>query len=271
MIRARTFALSFALVAGFAPALRAAETVDRLTRVVPIAAGTPIRVDATIAAVSLTGSSRSDVRIEIVRHASSAEGLRRFPATIDARPDGVHVAVVQADESRSAELKAEIAIEAPADVIVALRVFEGRVRLAGLRAGCNVDLRRGAIEASKLAGRIRLEAGIGSVDVRDSDLTSGGMMRLRLFNGPLHVRFARTPDNARVLALVFNGALTSDIPLTRKDRFGPRFGETTLGTGDPVLSMDVVKGDIAITVDRSGATSGASRSRRRTGPAAPRG
>ena len=270
MTRAFAFATAWALAAGCAAPLCAAEAVDRLTRVVPISAGTPISVDATIATVTLTGSPRSDVRIEIVRRAPSAADLGRFPATIDARPDGLHIAVVQADDGRDAELSAEIAIEAPADAIVkALRVFEGRVRLVGLRAACNVDLRRGAIEASRLAGRIRLEAGIGGVDVRDSDLTPGGMMRLRVFNGPLHVRFARAPENVRVLALVFNGALTSDIPLTTKDRFGPRFGETTLGTGDPVLSLDVVKGDIAISVNH--ATAGGSRSRRRSGPAAPRG
>ena len=56
------------------------------------------------------------------------------------------------------------------------------------------------------------------------------MMRLRVFNGPLRVRFAKPPANARILAVTFNGRLTSDIPLTMKDAFGPRFGETTLGT-----------------------------------------
>jgi hypothetical protein len=35
-----------------------------------------------------------------------------------------------------------------------------------------------------------------------------------------------------------------------KDQFGPLFGETTLGSGEPVMSLDVVKGDIAITVAR---------------------
>jgi len=75
-------------------------------------------------------------------------------------------------------------------------------------------------------------------------------MRLRVFNGPLRVRFARTPANARILALTFNGTITSDIPLTMRDQFGPRFGESTIGAGDPVVSMDVVKGDITVAVDR---------------------
>ncbi len=115
---------------------------------------------------------------------------------------------------------------------------------------CDVDVWRGAIEASGVAGRVRLESGIGSIDVTDAALTPGGMMRLRVFNGPLRVRFARPPANARILAVTFNGTITSDIPLTMKDQFGPRFGETTLGSGDPVMSIDVVTGDITIAIEK---------------------
>src|SRR5205814_8235700 len=131
-------------------------------------------------------------------------------------------------------------------VFGSVRVFEGRVRLHILRRAGDVALQRGAIEAAGLGGRVRLDTGLGSVDVRGAELTPGGMMRLRVFNGPLRVRFAHPPANARILALTFNGAITSDIPLTMTDRFGPRFGESTIGTGDPVLSMDVVKGDISV-------------------------
>ena len=142
-----------------------------------------------------------------------------------------------------------IVIAAPVSAVFqAIRVFEGRIRLTNVKGACDVDLRRGPIEATGLAGRIRLEAGIGSVDVKQSELTPGGMMRLRVFNGPVRVRFPARPQNARILAVTLNGTLTSDIPLTMKDKFGPRFGETTLGTGDPVMSIDAVKGDIAIKV-----------------------
>ena len=75
-------------------------------------------------------------------------------------------------------------------------------------------------------------------------------MRLRVFNGPIRVRFARPPASARILAVTFNGAVSSDIPLAMRDSFGPRFGEATIGSGDPVMSLDVVKGDIAISVEK---------------------
>ena len=231
------------------PSVARASVTDRVTRTIPLAPRTPIRVDATIAEITITGSNRMDVLVEIVRHAPSAADLTRFPALVDARPDALHISAVQAGDGRDPDLKTEITISAPADAVFdAVRVFEGRVKLTNLKAACDVDLRRGAIDATGLAGRVRLEAGIGSLDLKQPELTPGGMLRLRVFNGPLRVRFARAPANARILAVTLNGTITSDIPLTMKDKFGPRFGETTIGSGEPVMSIDVVKGDISIVV-----------------------
>ena len=58
---------------------------------------------------------------------------------------------------------------------------------------------------------------------------------------------AARPTDARILALALNGQITSSIPLTMRDTWGPRWGETTLGKGEPVISLDVVTGSIAIT------------------------
>jgi hypothetical protein len=227
-----------------------ADATDRVTRTVTLPPGLAVRVDATVADVTITGSSRSDVSVEIVRHAPTQADLARYPAVIETTSDALHIGAVQQDDGRDGRLKTEIVVHAPAAAVFqAVRVFEGRVRVSALTGACDVDIRRGAIEAAGLAGRVRLESGIGSVDVRDSALTPGGMMRLRVFNGPLRVRFARAPANARILATTFNGVITSDIPLTMKNAFGPRFGETTIGSGDPVMVLDAVTGDIAITVD----------------------
>jgi hypothetical protein len=242
--------VAIALVVGSATILSAAVT-DRVTRTVALPAGTSIRVDATIADLTITGSNRSDVEIDIIRRAPSSADLAKYPALIETSADGLHISAVQADDGRDAQLKTQIAIRAPATAVFqSVRVFEGKITLSHLTRASDVDLRRGPIEAIALAGRIRLESGIGSLDVRESDLTPGGMMRLRVFNGPLRVRFARPPQSARILALTFNGAIASDIPLTKKEEFGPRFGETTIGNGDPVLNMDVVKGDITISVGK---------------------
>jgi hypothetical protein len=230
-------------------ALGAGPVTDRMSRLVPIAPGTPIRIDATIADVAITGSARSDLRLDIVRRVPSRDDLSKLPVTIDERPDGVHVAVVQQDDGRNPNVKSAITIAVPSDAVLqSVRVFEGSVRLTNLNGACDVDLQRGVIGGVRLGGRLRLESGLGGIDVRDADLTPGGSMRLRVFNGPLRVRFSRRPINARILAVTLNGTIASEIPLVVKDGFGPRFGGATLGSGEPVLSADVVKGDITLSV-----------------------
>ena len=242
-------AASFSTCAVLRAAVAGVDTTDRVARTLPLAPGRTVRVEATIADLTIIGSDRPDVSVEVVRRAPAAADLARYPVAIDDASDGLRVRVVQADEGRDANLKSEIIVRAPAGAAFdAVRVFEGRVRVSGLRRGCDVDIRRGAIEAAGLAGRVRLESGIGSVEIRDSELTPGGMMRLRVFNGPLRVALPRPPASARVLAVTFNGSIASDIPLAMKDSFGPRFGEATIGAGDPVMSLDVVTGDITITV-----------------------
>jgi hypothetical protein len=70
--------------------------------------------------------------------------------------------------------------------------------------------------------------------------------RARTFNGDLRLAFAARPTDARIMALALNGTVRSDIPLTLRTGWGPRWGETTLGRGEPVVSLDVVTGDIRI-------------------------
>jgi len=229
----------------------AANVVDRVARSLTLAAGTPLRIEATVSDVTVVGSDRADVSVEIIRRAPATADFLRFPVVIDETRDGVTINITQRNDGRDAALKTEIVVQAPASVVLqAVRVFEGRVRVSGLTQACGVNLQRGPIDATALAGRIHLETGIGNIDVHDPTLTPGGMLFLRVFNGQVRVHFPHTPDNARILATTFNGAITSDIPLTKRDAFGPRFGETTIGAGDPLMSIDAVKGDIAITVGK---------------------
>lgn len=247
-------AASLWVVPGGIPSARTAiadAITDRFERTLSFS-DKPIRVDVTIGDLTITGSDRPDIAIQIVRHAPSRIDLGKFPPVVDDSADHLRIAVAQEGGLHDARLSSDIVIRAPSRArFDAVRVFEGRVHVSGLTAACDVDLRRGPVQAASVAGRVRLESGVGSVDVQDARLTPNGMMRLRVFNGPLRVQFASAPANARILAVTLNGRISSDIPLTMKDRFGPRFGETTLGSGDPVMSLDVVKGDIAISVAAS--------------------
>ena len=196
-----------------------ADTSDRLSKTVPLPPGRAIRIEATVADLSIVGSDRTDLAVEIVRRAPSAGDLAKYPVVIDDNPSALRIAVSQAEAGRDPALRTDIAIAAPVTAVFeAIRVFEGHVRLTNIKGVCDVDLRRGAIDAAGIGGRVRLEAGIGSVEVRQAELTSGGMMRLRVFNGPLRVRFC-VGRFARFFRRVAHGrilAISPGIPLFRR-------------------------------------------------------
>ena len=74
---------------------------------------------------------------------------------------------------------------------------------------------------------------------------------MRAFHGDVKLRLDPAPSDARILATTFNGKISSDIPVRSKDGFGVRFAEATLGKGEPVISIDVVTGDVLITTGRA--------------------
>jgi hypothetical protein len=220
---------------------------ERLVRTLALAPATALALDAAVATVRITGSARSDVRIEIVRTVPGRDDLARLPVLVDEAPDAVRVTVRQSDDGLDPRLRAAITLDVPAAArLDAVRIAEGALDLAGLTGTLTAEVTRGPITGRDLRGVIRLETGIGDIALRGARLEAAGLLRLRTFNGDIRLGFAETPADARVLALALNGTVTSTIPLTLKTAWGPRWGEATLGAGEPVVSLDVVSGDIHI-------------------------
>lgn len=237
------------LLTAAAPAF--AGTTDRLTRIVPLPPGASISLAVTIGRVHVGVWDRPEVSVEIVRHVPDAAALARLPVDVDATADALIIRALQRDDGRDAAVRSDVALRVPAAArIAAIDLFEGGVELSGLSGGCAVRVERGDITARGLSGAVRLETAIGAIRLENATLSRDGMLRLRTFNGDVDVALAAAPENARILALSMGGAITSDIPLTRRERWGPRWAEATIGDGQPVLSVDVVNGDIAIRVPR---------------------
>jgi DUF4097 and DUF4098 domain-containing protein YvlB len=197
----------------------------------------------------VSGWDRQEASVEIVRRAPEKQQLAAIPVTVEQGGDGVLVRAVQADGGHDARLRTDVVVRVPASAELRdVAVFEGHMELTDLRGSCSARLERGDIRGSRLSGAVRLETALGNIRLSAASLSPGGMMRLRTFNGDVALELASVPPHARILALSMGGAITSDIPLTLKQRWGPRFGEATLGNGEPVISIDVVNGNVAITV-----------------------
>jgi len=233
--------LAAALVTLFAAA------TDRQTRVVPLPAGKPLSIEVTIGSVRIEGWDRADADITVERHAPAAAELARLPIVIDDTPARVSIRALQSDGATDPAIRADVVVRVPRSAAIdRVQVLEGRVSVSGFHGQLTADIRRGPIEGKDLSGTLRLEAGIGSVVLTGARLSAGGLLRLRAFNGDVRLTLAERPVDARIMALALNGQIKSDIPLTRRETWGPRWGEATLGKGEPVISLDVVTGTVEL-------------------------
>ena len=224
-----------------------AVSADKQTRIIPLPAGKTLAVEITVGNIRIEGSDRADVEIAIERAAPSTAQLDKLPIAIDDTPSRVSVRVVQGAGGTDPAYRSDLTLRVPhLAVIDRVQVLEGRIAVNRFSGTLTADIRRGPIEGKDLSGTLRLESGIGSVVVTGARLSPNGLLRLRAFNGDVRLTLAERPTDARILALALNGTITSQIPLTMKDTWGPRWGETTLGKGEPVISLDVISGAIEI-------------------------
>ena len=224
-----------------------ADTTDRQTRSLPLPEGRAVAIEVTIGTVRIDGWDRADIEITIERRVPTPADQPRLPIVIDDTPARVAIRAVQAAGETDAALRADIVVRVPrAALIERVQVMEGRITLNGFHGSISADLRRGPIAATDVSGSLRLETGIGSVTVSAARLSPGGVLRLRTFNGDVRLGLSERPADARILALALNGSISSTLPLTMKQTWGPRWGEVTFGRGEPVISLDVVTGTIEI-------------------------
>ena len=221
--------------------------LDTHSRTVALPAGKTLSIDATIANVRIEGWDQPNAEITIERHAPSAQQFVKLPVTIDDAPERVTIRAIQVDGQTDPSHRCDIVVRVPRTAVIdRVQVLEGRITVSRFTGTITADIRRGSIEGKDLAGTLRLESGMGSVVLTGTTLSPDGLLRLRAFNGDVRLTLAERPANARIMALALNGQIKSEIPLTMKDSWGPRWGETTIGTGEPVISLDVVTGTIEI-------------------------
>ncbi len=225
----------------------AGAALDRQVRTVLLPPTRTLSIEITIGAVHIEGWTRADAEIEVVRRAPTEAGLERIPVEFAETGTDVRVSALQVDSGTDPAYRAEVTVRVPRGAhLSSVHLLEGRVTLRGLDGTIAADVRRGSITATDVSGTLRLESGIGDITIERGQLSPDGLLRLRTFNGTIRLALAERPSHARIMALALNGTIESDIALAMKDTWGPRWGEATLGRGEPVIALDVVNGRIEI-------------------------
>ncbi len=235
-------------VAAAGPGAASRTADDRVVHTVRLEAGQALAIAITGGTIRVTGDSRrKDIRLEVVRQAPTTEALAQVPIALTEGPGGPRLSVTQVAGGTDPGIRTDVTVSAPPDIALdAVTIAEGRLELRGIHGAVRATVARGAIVADDVSGVLRLETTIGPIDVTGARLGAEGLIRLRTFNGDVHLALAAPLADARVMALVLNGTIASTVPLTMKDGWGPRWGEATIGRPDRILSIDVVTGTIRI-------------------------
>jgi hypothetical protein len=243
----RLLAITIGLFLTLSAAPVARSVTDRQTRTVDLSSGRRVSVNITIGELRILGEPRQDALLEIVRTAPTLAGLNRILLASEESATEVRFTAVQANDDKDPAYRTDLTMRVPrAANLSAIRIAEGRLTLQSFAGNIDATVRRGSIDATDVQGTVRLETEIGDITVNRARLLADGLLRLRTFNGDVRLSLAERPSDARILALALNGTIASDIPLQKKESWGPRFGEATLGKGEPVMSIDVVTGRIVI-------------------------
>ena len=241
-----------ALLSGIGAASASSDVSDRMTRTLALPPGAFITLQITVGDIRIAASDRKDVSLEVTRHAPTKVLLEGIAVQVEETAEALEVRAVQPEDGRDPALRTDVILSVPfAAALREIAGFEGRMELTDLRGECSARLERGEIVGRNMSGMIRLETAIGNITLENASPSPTGYIHLRTFNGDVALGLASRPADARILALALGGKVTSDIPLTMRERWGPRFGETTLGKGEPLISIDVVNGNIAIKAPAS--------------------
>jgi hypothetical protein len=228
-------------------AVPAGAATDRQTRTFPWSAERVLVIELTVGDVRILGADRADVELAIQRTAPTAEALDQVPLVVEDTPERVTIRAVQASGNTDPAVRADVVLRVPLTATLErVRVLEGKLVIDKFQGALTADVRRGPIDGTDVSGALRLETSVGSITLKQARLSANGLLRLRAFDGDVRLHLLGTPADARVMALALNGTIQSDIPMTTRDTWGPRWSEATLGKGAPVISIDVVTGKVEI-------------------------
>jgi hypothetical protein len=235
------------LLLTLAIAAPAAAATDRQSRTFPWSASRLLVLEVTVGDVRILGGARADVEVAIQRSAPTPQALQQLPIVVEDTPERVTIRIAQPDGGTDPALRSDLVLRVPADArIERVQVMEGRLAVETFQGALAAEVRRGPIDATDVSGALRLETSIGSITLKNARLTPKGLLRLRAFNGDVRLQMPGAPADARVMALALNGTIQSDIPMSTRETWGPRWSEATLGKGEPVISIDVVTGKVEI-------------------------
>ena len=247
-LRAAVFAV---LALAGVPALATAAT-EHVSQTVSLGPGGTLRLNNFSGKVTITGSDRSDVTIDAVRH-GTRDQLDRVRLDIRSDASTVHINANKRDRSwfdwgRNNVVETDFEIRVPRRTNLDLTLFSASLDVQGVHGSQTVQTFSSRAKLDDVSGSIRAKSFSGAIQIRATDWTDNQTIDVETFSGgvELHV-----PDSARgrVLFESFSGSLNTALPLT-VETSGRRQISGRLGSGGDRGRIFVKTFSGSVTLDR---------------------
>jgi len=227
----------------------AQDETEHVNRVVKLEPGGTLQLKSFSGHVTITGSDRSDIAIDAVRHAPR-ERLHRV--TLDIRTQGSTV-IIEANHhdwswmDRDNVVSTDFDIKVPKRTNLDVNVFSSPVEVRGVEGSQRIHTFSARIRLDDVSGPINAHSFSGPVEIHAVAWQDHQVIDIDTFSGSIDLRI---PDTARgsVSFNSFSGRLTSDVPLTLRTS-GRRSVDATLGGGDSTsgsLHLKTFSGNVHI-------------------------
>jgi hypothetical protein len=263
---------TIALVVCLAPALLGARVEEKQTIRKTFPAAGRVEVDNVNGAVSVKGSDAREIRVtayETISAETQEQVARaRSEVKLEMTEEGNKLRVYvdgpfrgRNSGRRDYSARYDIEIEAPRDSAIWLRTVNGRINVADVAAGYDVESVNGRVDLADMAGSGRAYSLNGGVKAtfRTNPLEASYFGAL---NGQVEVYF-QPGLSADASVKTFNGQVYSDFPFTAlpaaaasAERRGARtvyranrFTNVRIGAGGPEIKLESFNGNIRILLE----------------------
>src|SRR5215210_404605 len=233
------------------------ELTEEFHQTYPLAAGGRVGLSNINGAVKVQTWERSEVKVDAVKRAYTAERLREAQIKVDASSNRVRIETEYPESSLHWSNRDSERHENPASVEYTLTVprgvhideinlINGNLNIAGLTGPVKASSINGRVTAAGLSGPVNLSVINGRLEATLDHLAESGSVNLQSVNGSLVVTIP-SDANATLRANTVHGGISNDFNLpVRVGEYVGRNLEGRIGQGGADVRLSNVNGSVQI-------------------------
>ncbi len=219
---------------------------DQITRSIPLARNSNVRVSGLNGAVTVETWEGETAEIDITITASDAEAFARRPLLVEETGNSLTIRTQEKrDQGRDRGwVRHRVNLKLPRAVNLEISGINGRVEVGEITGSIGINGINGAVNVAEAAHATRINGINGRVSVSLTRLGEDGL-EVHGINGGVELGFVGNV-NALLNVNGINGGVSSDFPLTVVGEMKRGEMRGTIGSGGPKITVHGINGGVQL-------------------------